>query len=109
MQTAYQAPISLGVLASALFSRGQRHRGPFLPAGFQLTSSQSAQLAPLPPVPWAHPSAPWALSLYCEWAGAVGMKAAEALGPGWVVERVKGGSHPSLAGAYSGSKGSGGH
>lgn len=37
------------------------------------------------------------------------MKAAEALGPGWVVERVKGRSHPSLEGAYSSPKGSGGH
>lgn len=50
MQTAYQAPISLGVLAPALFSRGQRHPGPFFLAGFQLTTSQLAQLAPLPPV-----------------------------------------------------------
>ena len=52
MQTAYQAPISLSVLAPALFSRVQRHRGPFFLAGFQLTTSQLARLAPLPPVPW---------------------------------------------------------
>lgn len=63
MQTAYQAPISLGVLASALFSRGQRHQGPFLPAGFQLTTSQSARLAPLPRalVPPICPSGPVSL------------------------------------------------